>query len=135
MRDTTFVGTTTMVTEECYNCGMMWAMTQDFRQQCLDAPREKPMYCPAGHRQYYQGDSNETKLKKRLANTQEEVNRERSWRHEAESRTETVMKQRNAFKGHLGRTKTAIAGGKCPCCGRNFQNLQRHMSGQHPDYK
>ncbi len=133
MRDTIFVGTTTMVTEECCVCGMMFAMTQDFNR--LHRNNHIGWYCPAGHIQYYLVESEEEKLQERLANTQEEVNRERTWRKRAEQKTKTTEYQRNAFMGHLNKTKKAISCGKCPCCRRNFQNLQRHMSKQHPEYK
>lgn len=135
MRNAQFVGTTNMITEECCSCGMIFAMTSDFRKRCLDAPKKKLLYCPAGHEQCYQGVSEETKLCNRLSDMQEEVNRERNWRHRAEEKTKTVQHQRDAFKGHLLKTKKAISCGKCPCCRRNFQNLQRHMGKQHPEYK
>lgn len=135
MRDATLIGRTTLVTEECCNCGMIFAMSQDFNKRCRDSPSQKKFYCPAGHWQWYLGKSEETKLKRKLADTQEEVNRERTRRERAEDRTKTVEYQRNAFKGHLSKTKAAISCGKCPCCRRNFQNLQRHMAKQHPEYK
>ena len=134
MRNATFVGTTTMVTEECCNCGMIFAMTKDFEQRCRDNPYDGKFYCPAGHRQWYTGETEEAKLEKKLSEAQEEVNLERNWRKAAESRTETVKKQRNALKGHLKRTKQRIAGGVCPCCNRTFVNLGKHMHGQHPGY-
>ena len=133
MRNATFVGNTTLVTEECCKCGMMFAMTEDFnRHRRYD---HNGWYCPAGHQQYYLDESEEEKLKTRLADTQEEINRERHRRMITEEKAKTVEYQRNAFKGHLRKTKKAISCGKCPCCRRNFQNLQRHMHKQHPEYK
>lgn len=35
----------------------------------------------------------------------------------------------------LTKTRKRIANGVCPCCHRTFQNLARHMAGQHPAYE
>lgn len=31
--------------------------------------------------------------------------------------------------------KNRVANGVCPCCNRHFENLERHMKGQHPDFQ
>lgn len=53
----------------------------------------------------------------------------------------SVLSERNAAqralratKGRLTKTKKRIANGVCPCCNRHFVNLERHMTGKHPDY-
>lgn len=134
MRNATFVGTTTLVTEECCRCGMVFAMTKDFEQRCRDNPYVGKFYCPAGHRQWYTGETEEAKLEKKLSAAQEEVNREQWKTLEAQESRDRARKQRNALKGHLKRTKQRIAVGVCPCCNRTFVNLGKHMHGQHPRY-
>lgn len=42
---------------------------------------------------------------------------------------------RRAQKGQNTRLKNRIAAGVCPCCNRSFQNVARHMAGQHPDFQ
>ena len=128
----TFTFQEALEVEECCNCHMAFAMTTQFvRARRKD---HNSFYCPAGHSQHYYGKSEETKLRNRLADTQEEVNRERGMRVDAEHKTKTVAHQRNAFKGHLKRTKRRIFSGVCPCCNRTFKQLARHMAGQHPEY-
>jgi hypothetical protein len=39
-----------------------------------------------------------------------------------------------AQKGVTTRIKRRVANGVCPCCKRTFQDLARHMAGQHPRY-
>ena len=128
----TYTFTETLKVEECCSCHMTFAMTRDFKNARIKD--HTGFYCPAGHRQYYFGESEEEKLKIKLANAQEEVNWERTYRHEAENKTQTVKKQRNALKGHLGRAKKRAAAGTCPCCKRTFKALSIHMLKQHPQY-
>ena len=52
----------------------------------------------------------------------------------AQQKRRAAELSRAAIKGHLTRTKKRIAAGVCPCCKRTFQDLARHMSGQHPTY-
>ena len=39
-----------------------------------------------------------------------------------------------AAKGELTKMKKRVGNGVCPCCNRQFVNLQRHMATQHPGY-
>lgn len=39
------------------------------------------------------------------------------------------------MKGVATRLKNRAAHGVCPCCNRTFQQLARHMSAKHPDFK
>jgi uncharacterized small protein (DUF1192 family) len=52
----------------------------------------------------------------------------------AEADAESAKRSRNAYKGLFGRTKKRVAAGVCPCCNRTFENLARHMAGEHPGY-
>lgn len=129
---TTQIHTTTMYVEECYKCGMLFGITQRFER--LRRKDHEEFYCPRGHRQYYSEDNKEEQLSKKLAEAQEEANRKaQALTREREVHAST-KKSRDAFKGHLKRTKDRVSKGVCPCCNRTFQNLARHMNGQHPDY-
>lgn len=127
-----YTATTTMTTIECGECGQIFALSNEFIDRRQND--HKNWYCPNGCRRYYPEESDKEKLRRRLSEAQEEVNRERTWRHEAEDETETTKKQRNALKGHLGRAKKRAAAGTCPCCKRTFQSLSTHMLKQHPTY-
>jgi hypothetical protein len=126
METITYTGV--LVVEECCVCGMTFAMPEDFqRQKRKKTASTLTFYCPAGHSQHYTGESAEQ--------------REKRWRHEAEARARAIedqfkaeRKSHSATKGQLTKVKRRAAAGVCPCCTRTFQNVQRHMETQHPDY-
>lgn len=118
----TYVGGVTLITEECCNCGMTFAMTADFQRRSLNDHR-RSFYCPAGHAQHYTGKSDEQKLKEELA-------RNTHLRDQLQASAEDAERTRFA----LIRDRHRFANGVCPCCNRYFDNVKRHMSGQHPEY-
>lgn len=130
MEKTTYTGTLTVI--ECYKCHMDFGMTVELCQARRDD--HEVFWCPNGHRQHFSGKSEEEKLRRQLQATQDEANYQAERARQANERAASLDKSRNAYKGHLKRTKKRIAAGVCPCCNRTFQNLGKHMSGQHPDY-
>lgn len=95
-------------------------------------------YCPKGHCRSYHHESDLEKLRRekteQAARMQRQIDYERE-RKESEIRTRMHITRRlNATRGVLTRTKNRVAHGVCPCCGRTFQQLARHMAGKHPDY-
>lgn len=117
--------TTTFIAVECATCGCMFGVSKT-----LDEHRQSDhldFYCPNGHRLAYQGKSREEKLKKQLDDTSAALAR-------SQSAFATLKREKAAVKGQLTKTKKRVANGVCPCCNRTFQNLGRHMHGQHPEY-
>ena len=53
--------------------------------------------------------------------------------HERDQR-EAAERSLAAQRGVTTKLRKQIAAGVCPCCHRSFQNLRRHMDGQHPDF-
>lgn len=121
-----------LVLEECCQCGMVFAVSSSFQRQ--RQRQHDTFYCPAGHGQAYTGKSD-------LEQAQADIEKyRRLWKEEA-NYAASVVSERNAAqrslratKGQLTKTKKRIANGVCPCCRRHFVNLERHMTGQHPDY-
>lgn len=119
----------------CYSCYMDFGIPEDFYDRLKKQRTKGCFICPScGCRQHFIGESEETKLKRQLANSQEEMNRAREQRQRVVNELETTCKQRNALKGHLGRVKKRAATGTCLCCKRTFQALSTHMLKQHPEY-
>lgn len=119
-----------LVTEECINCGITFAMPAEFRQQCLDAPNRKKFYCPNGHWMWYTGKSDVQKLREATQQLEREQTRTRA----AYDQLHASERSNRAYRGVITRTKRRIANGVCPCCRRHFDDLAAHMSGQHPGY-
>lgn len=128
------VETTAIVVLEtvtCYKCGTPFGVEQHLNRSIRK--NGETFYCPNGRGQWY-GESESDRLKKQLA--REAKTRERletslaEWRKEAQYQD----RRRSAAKGVLTRTRNRIANGVCPCCGRSFVALARHMKTVHPDY-
>lgn len=120
-----FVGGVRYVTEQCCNCGMAFAMTEDFR-----ARRKKDkttFYCPAGHAQHYVGKTEEQELREKL----DEAHRRMAG---IATRAYTAEAQRDGLKRSQLKLRERIRNGVCPCCNRSFGNLREHMKTQHPEY-
>ena len=118
MRNVRYVVDMQLITEECCDCGMAFAMTNDFYER-----RRKDhddFYCPSGHGQHYTGKTEEQKLKERLEQEQQRV-------------VKLELKAGNISKNY-SRMRKRIANGVCPCCNRTFQNLMNHMKNEHPDF-
>lgn len=113
-------------TETCIQCGVVFAMTSEFKASRLakPGPNGKKFYCPNGHEMHYRGgQSDSEKLKAAEA-------RETALRDQLEA----AVRDAEATKAALLRDRQRFANGVCPCCNRSFENVRRHMSSQHPDY-
>lgn len=117
--------TDTLVRETCCNCHISFGMTKAMREARLEDL--KTFYCPNGHAQHYTGKPTSERLRQRLEWAEA---RERALRDQKDA----TERSYRALKGVVTRTKRRIAAGVCPCCNRTFQDLHRHMSGQHPAY-
>jgi len=121
----------TIVSESCPECGIVFGIESEY----LASKRKngETVYCPNGHTFWY-GKGEAERLKAELKRERENKD---YWRNvaEVERHAKNGMKgQLRKTQNELGRTKERIANGACPCCHRQFVNLERHMSGKHPDY-
>lgn len=124
--------TSTLIVQDCCNCGMTFAVPADFDERRRDDHGR--FYCPAGHGQSYTGPSAAEKERKRAARLEQQLaSREEDLRVERASHGRTKGRL-TATKGQLTKTRKRVGNGVCPCCNRSFANLGRHMSGQHPEY-
>lgn len=128
MRGETITFKLVFVTETCCQCGIPFAITNDFQEQRIQD--HQWFYCPHGHPQRYTSESDKEKIKR----LEQAVEKERNAKHDAEMRADMVDQQRRAAERELKRTKKRVAAGVCPCCSRSFVQLQRHMATKHPEY-
>ncbi len=98
---------------DCANCGMPFGITPDFeRRRRGDHQR---FYCPHGHSNVYDSETEAEKLRKRLDTERLQTQMERAQRLKAERQ--------------LARVKQGV----CPKCNRSFKALQRHMATKHKE--
>lgn len=131
---TTNVGVLQLTVMDCPNCGIPFAITTDYEERRRDDGRD--FYCPNGHTVCY--NSRDQKRMQQLEREAEAAKRGAQWAREdanrARRQARTADYQRRAAKGQLTKAKKRAAAGLCPCCRRTFQNVQRHVASQHPDF-
>lgn len=120
----TLADTTTLEVTDCCECGVLFA----FPVRVLKARRESGgnFYCPNGHSMVYKQPENE-RLRERL-----QAEKDRAARLAAER--DQARASLTAQKAATTRAKKRSAAGTCPCCGRTFQQLVRHMKAKHPEH-
>lgn len=126
--------------DKCLTCGVgIWLTAEQYehlKQSC------QSFFCIWGHSQHFvQGPSEAQKLrqerdrlKQEAARLEEVAARERRWRGEAEDARAAAERRASAARGQVTKLKKRAAAGVCPCCNRTFQDLARHMAGQHPGF-
>jgi len=126
----TFFGKLSVI--HCANCGIAFGITTDFEER--RRADHKDFMCPNGHSNFYNGESEEEKLRRENQRlTQNRAYLEDQIRNR-EQQAEYERNRAKAFKGHLTRTKKRVSAGVCPCCNRTFKDLARHMETKHQGY-
>lgn len=128
--------TTSLVTEECCNCHMLFAMPEDFRKRAKDDPAIF-FYCPAGHSQHSLASEVQRKLREaeqQLANERAALQRQAEELKRVRGERDHHWIERKKLTTRTRNLKTRIKNGVCPCCNRSFENLHRHMTTQHPGF-
>lgn len=109
----------------CATCGLRYAAdTQWVRDRRED---HLTFYCPNGHSQWFPGETEAEKLKRKLAEQAAQLD---AARREALSKGSMLSAERTKNKNLRQRIKNGV----CPCCTRSFANLKRHMETKHPKY-
>lgn len=126
------------VIECCWKeCRLSFAMPSGFKKERLLDHGE--FFCPRGHRQFFLGETEETKLKRQLEAKQADVDRERRWREMAERSLVAQRALATRARNETKRLKERVANGVCPFpgCKRAFKAemaLTRHLKTKHPEF-
>ncbi len=111
-------------------CGIKHAVPSELRKFQLSQHEDGKNHfvcCPLGHKYVPAGESKAEILERQLQ-------RERQRHDQTRADRDYKENQRRAEKAAKTKLKKRIAAGVCPCCNRTFQNLAKHMKGQHPEY-
>lgn len=113
----------------CGDCGGTYSINEKFRATCYHKGTGWTCpYCKSGWGYYKNNKDAEIARLKRAKERADMAARE------AHQQTVDANNRARAQKAAKTRLKNRIAAGVCPCCNRTFQNLARHIAGQHPDY-
>ncbi len=120
MRATYITGTITYVTETCIQCGVGFAMDEDYYNN--RRADKKSFYCPNGHAQHYLGETDADKL-----------HRARAQITHLQDQKGAAERSAAAYKGQVTKIKNRVENGVCIHCDRSFANLRNHMATVHSD--
>ena len=113
--------TTKLITEECYACGVVFAIPSSLNDKCRR--NGATFYCPNGHGQVY-AETREMKLRHQLDQREGELEM-------VYGRLNGALKEITVKKREATRLKNRVKAGVCTECHRHFENLQRHMESKH----
>jgi|GEM_PF-1222749 len=96
-------------------------------QQHRDGRAQTRIYCPHGHAHVRAGEGAAAKLERDLADEREYAARLLAEREQADASA-------RAYRGVATKARKRAAAALCPCCGRSFVQIRRHMASKHPGY-
>lgn len=111
-----------LTSEDCGNCGGVFAVNTTYRQRCYDTGKGT-FACP-----YCKTDWGWTG-RGRLQVVEGELRAERERLQRALARENEERLAREKAERKLKR----VSNGVCPCCTRSFQNLAAHIKNKHPE--
>jgi hypothetical protein len=123
--------TTTLETLNCYSCGVPFAMPSNLMRR-FRATKDT-FYCPNGHGQIF-AKSTQQKLEEVEARLHRERQSADARIRAARDQADAAERSARSLRGANTKLRKRVAAGVCPCCRRSFQNVARHMAGQHPDF-
>ena len=123
---TTFEEVVTMSKFECCKCGVSFAIPQKLEQE--RRKDHESFYCPNGHGQHFQQETEAEKYKRLLEREQ----RAAASLREAQVAAERAHKRSQA---EIRKLKKRSAAGVCPCCNRTFSQLAQHMASKHKEFR
>lgn len=112
-------------THTCRNCGGTYALNAEYdRERRVDGKWWNCPYCPSS---WHYGDGELEKVKKQLAQEQQQHDQTRAARDE-------FKRSYIGQKAATTRLKNRLSKGTCPCCDQQFDDLADHMKTAHPDF-
>lgn len=117
---------------ECNGCHIMYGVPAGFLE---DRRRTGDVfYCPNGCQRVYR-ETEADRLKAELAKQAQRLEQAETIAGEYRERARSAERRLTANRGVITRLKNRAANGVCPCCNRSFEDLRRHMTTKHPDFK
>jgi hypothetical protein len=125
---------TTITIISCSSCGVPIALGQHHESSLRR--NHKTFYCPNGHNQYFPAKSDVEKERERAELAEQRVARANTRAIQAQQEAENARRSAAAYKGQVTKLRKRVAAGICPVpgCRRTFQNVARHVEGQHATY-
>lgn len=127
----------------CLTCDCVIPMPESTYNDFLQSHAN--FHCYWGHSQHFtkeqgvQGRLAELqrerdRLAQRIAEKDDTIRAERERTESARRIADHNQRSDNAYKGVATKLKKRAVAGVCPCCNRQFRELERHMASKHPNF-
>ncbi len=124
----------TLVQVDCISCKAIFGMTKTADDNYQN--NHKSFNCPyCDNSMFYPGKSDIEREREKTQRALSQLEQQEALTKYQKKRALSYQYQARAEKGAKTRLKNRVKNGICPCCNRTFQNLARHINGQHPEYK
>lgn len=113
----------------CAECGIVFGIPET-----LEARRREDhgtFYCPNGHSLHFGGP---TPTEKKLKAERERAERLRVQMQAERDQAEAARREAAEAKASEVRIRWRVGNGVCPCCGRTFAPLAKHVASKHPEF-
>lgn len=128
MRGITISSTIKLITEECCNCHVIFAIPDYMREKLIE--KGNTFYCPNGHGQSY-GEGEIGELRKKLNNARSRMEQAEADAERARKQRDEALKEAANQKRQRTRIANRVKNGVCPDCHRSFKNLKEHQMSCH----
>lgn len=122
--------TVEIIAKMCPCCGVHYGM--DAALYTRRANDGGDWYCPNGDILHIIEPEVEN-LRKQLASAQGNLDYYKEYSQRKAAEAEQLSHQVRAQKAAKTRLMRRVTNGVCPCCQRQFANVQRHMASKHPE--
>lgn len=130
----TFAGYTELEATTCGHCGIMYAAPRRMMDEGRRLGEWKiTVHCPNGHPEGW-GDDPTAKAQRERDRARDEAAAQRAYRQQAEASARAQRAAATRARNERNKDRRRVANGVCPCCGRTFKQLARHMKSKHPDF-
>jgi hypothetical protein len=135
-----FSGDTDLTVVECSTCHVTYAIPTSFYNSALRWRGDRAdgrgwkICCPFGHTWWYIGESEEERLERQLQCQRDRAGLLAAERDQAQASARAQRGAATRARNERDRIRRRMANGVCPCCGRTFKQVARHMRSQHPDF-
>lgn len=128
----TYAGYTQLECLTCPNCGVLHAIPEHMANYARFAGGSA--YCPNGHSYSWSCSKKIEKLEAEVERRRNATAAERAYREQAEASARAQKAAATRARRERDKDRRRVANGVCPCCGRTFKQLARHMKTKHPDF-
>lgn len=136
-----FASDRALVVVDCPTCHITYAIPRSLYNSAQKWPGNRPkgwnICCPMGHTWHYLGESPEDEVKAARAMLENARQRAGRLASDLEQTKASLRAQRGAAtraRNQRDEAREEQRQGACPCCGKVFKVLARHMTRMHPDF-